>query len=237
MRLKPLLGATTQASERGRFRSLRKYSNTVGCSRRNRGKVIEGLVNTGDQAGGCHVVAQNSPVDHLGEKSRLRNQFAHQVRNILLAFRRKCLLIAGPAAERDDHHFSLFSGCDRSGHRAWTQQRARPKSVPAAFRRKSRRLQDDAARVLEGRMPRRRPGLVQSKMKSKVSSQIQITSPMARLLPNKQTVEYQPAACRSQPGARRATAGKPETAPGRALSRQRAHRPAPAGSGRPPDPD
>ena len=30
IRLKPLLGATTQASEDGRFRSLRKYSKTVG---------------------------------------------------------------------------------------------------------------------------------------------------------------------------------------------------------------
>ena len=53
--------------------------------RRDRGKVIEGLVNSGDQAGGRHVVAEDSPIDHLGKESRLRDEFAHQVRNVLLS--------------------------------------------------------------------------------------------------------------------------------------------------------
>ena len=71
MRLKPLLGATTQASDGGRLRSLRKYSKTVGMIGRDGGKVVEGLVDAGGQAGGGDIVAQDSLVHDLGEEAAL----------------------------------------------------------------------------------------------------------------------------------------------------------------------
>ena len=41
MRLKPLLGATTQVSKAGRFKSPRKYSKTVGCSGETAAKLLK----------------------------------------------------------------------------------------------------------------------------------------------------------------------------------------------------
>jgi hypothetical protein len=47
-------------------------------------------------------------VRHLREKTRLRNEFMEQVRNVLPPLGRKGLLIPGAAAERDDYYFSLL---------------------------------------------------------------------------------------------------------------------------------
>ena len=69
MRLNPLLGATTHASDGGRFKSLRKYSNTVGCSGGSEAKLLMVSYTPVSQAGGGHVVAQDSAVHHLGEES------------------------------------------------------------------------------------------------------------------------------------------------------------------------
>src|SRR6185437_11302115 len=75
----------------------------------NGGKVVKGLVHPSDQAGGGDIMAEDSPVDHLSEEGRLRDEFAHQVRDVLLALGRKRLLVARPAPKRDHHHFSFFA--------------------------------------------------------------------------------------------------------------------------------
>ena len=107
---------------------------------RNGGKVVEGLVHPGDQAGGGHIVAEDSPIDHLSEEGRLRDEFAHQVRDVFLPLGRKRLLVARSAAERDDHYFSLLALVAARAI-ALGASIALPSARPAAVRRNSRRLQ------------------------------------------------------------------------------------------------
>src|ERR1019366_7255015 len=73
--------------------------------RRERSKVVDRFIRAGCQTRSRHVVAENSTIHDLREKSGLRNEFAHQVWDIFLAFRRKCFLVASPAAKGDDHNF------------------------------------------------------------------------------------------------------------------------------------
>src|SRR3984957_19041734 len=83
--------------------------------RRERGEVIDGFIYTGGQTRGRHVVAQNPTIHNLREKSSLWEQFTHQVRNVFLAFGRKCFLIASSPAKGDNHNFSFQRrGCSTS---------------------------------------------------------------------------------------------------------------------------
>src|ERR1700686_598314 len=77
---------------------------------RQRGKIVDGLVDASRETCGSDVVPQDSAVHYLGEKSGLRNQLSHQVRDILLPLGGKRLLITPAATKRDDHNFSLFRG-------------------------------------------------------------------------------------------------------------------------------
>ena len=52
-------------------------------------------------------MTQNSTIHDLGEKSGLRDEFAHQMRNVFLTLGRKCFLIACSTTEGDDHNFSF----------------------------------------------------------------------------------------------------------------------------------
>src|ERR1700675_4202990 len=61
-----------------------------------------------------------------------------------------------------------------------------------------------------------------------------ITWRTGHLSPNTRTVECQPAACRSQPGARPEVAGTPEIVAVPGLSGRCERKPAPAGNGCPP---
>src|SRR5947207_4005448 len=63
-------------------------------------KIVDCFVDASRQAGGCDVVAQDSAIDHLGEEGRLRNKFAHQVRNVFLAFGSEGFLVAAPATRK-----------------------------------------------------------------------------------------------------------------------------------------
>ena len=78
-----------------------------GRLRRHRRKIIERFIHAGRETRGRHVVAQNSAIHDLREEACLRDEFAHQVRNIFLAFGRECFLIAGTATKGDDHNFSF----------------------------------------------------------------------------------------------------------------------------------
>src|ERR1700746_2515720 len=75
----------------------------------NRGEVVERCINAARQAGSRNVVAQNSTIDNLREEASLRDQVAHQVRDVFLPLEHESLLIASSAAEGDDPYFSLAS--------------------------------------------------------------------------------------------------------------------------------
>src|SRR4051794_26910282 len=73
--------------------------------RSHSGEIIEGLVNTGRKTGRSNIVSQNPAVDYLGEKRRLRDQFAQKIRDILLALRHERFFVACSSAERDNNGF------------------------------------------------------------------------------------------------------------------------------------
>src|SRR5437879_8338350 len=75
----------------------------------NRGEVVERFINAGRQAGSCNVVAQDSAIHDLGKEAGLRDQVAHQVRDIFLPFQHERFLIASSATEGDHHYLSLAS--------------------------------------------------------------------------------------------------------------------------------
>src|SRR5581483_1042294 len=70
-----------------------------GIVRRYCGEIIESFVGAGCETGCSNVMTKNSTIDHLREKARLRNQFAHEVRDVSLPFRCEGLLIARTSAE------------------------------------------------------------------------------------------------------------------------------------------
>ena len=87
-------------------------------------KVVEGFVDAGRQARGGHVMSENSAIYDLGKECRLRDEFANQVRDVFLAFRRECFLIPRAAAKSYDHNFSLLGQRRHMTERARVQQRA-----------------------------------------------------------------------------------------------------------------
>src|SRR6266851_2321821 len=121
-----------------------KVLENGGMLRWKRSKIVDRLVDPRSQAGGSHVVPQDSAVHHLRKKCRLRNQLPHQVRNILLPLRRKRLLIPRPPAKRDDDNLLLLAGnsrqCSASSHSDAARQqpatqrhrRASPQELPPA---------------------------------------------------------------------------------------------------------
>ena len=69
-------------------------------------------------------MAEDSSVDQLREESSLRNELAHQVRDILLTFGRKCLLVSRTAPEGDHYDLALVRDRRRPGKRIGAQQHA-----------------------------------------------------------------------------------------------------------------
>ena len=96
IRRRPLQILTEVFEHRGRLRG-------------NRSEIVERFINAGRQAGSRYVVAQDSMIDHLRKETRLRDQVAHQVRDVFLPLDHEGFLIASSAAEGDDHYFSLGS--------------------------------------------------------------------------------------------------------------------------------
>src|SRR6202041_2439956 len=82
---------------------------------RHCGKVIEGFVHSGGQAGSGDVVAEDTLIHYLGEETRLRDELVEQVRNILLPLGGEGFLIASTSTKSDDDGLSLFCG-RRSSH-------------------------------------------------------------------------------------------------------------------------
>jgi hypothetical protein len=52
-------------------------------------------------------VTEDSTIHHVGEKGRLRNELAHEVRDVFLPFQSERFLISRTAAKRDNDYFSL----------------------------------------------------------------------------------------------------------------------------------
>src|SRR3954469_7642100 len=50
-----------------------------GVFRRQRGKIVKGLIRSGRQTRGSNVVAKNAVVHYLRKEAGLRNQFPHHV--------------------------------------------------------------------------------------------------------------------------------------------------------------
>src|SRR5215472_3488186 len=92
-----------------------------GIFRRKGSEIVYGLVRAGGKASGGDVMPQDSAINHLGEEARLRNELAHEMRNVFLAFGRKVFLIASASAKSDDDNFSLLGGdagsCECAGGR------------------------------------------------------------------------------------------------------------------------
>src|SRR5580693_4763810 len=85
-------------------------------------KVVDGFVDSSGEAGGGDVVAKNSAVYNLREEGGLRNQFLHQVRDILLTFRRESFLVARTSSEGDDDHFPFLLGNACPGQHSGAEQ-------------------------------------------------------------------------------------------------------------------
>ena len=90
---------------------------------RHGGEVIQGFVDSGGEAGGGDVVAQNSLVGHVGEEARLRRQLAEHVGNVFLPLGREGLLVPRAAAERDHDDLALFASGFAADERAGAHQR------------------------------------------------------------------------------------------------------------------
>ncbi len=76
---------------------------------RDRREIIERLVHAGSEARGRHIVAQNSLIHHLRKKTGSRNEFTHEMRDVLLSLLHERFLIPSSATEGDHHNLSLAS--------------------------------------------------------------------------------------------------------------------------------
>src|SRR5580658_5225690 len=88
-----------------------EYRGMLGRDRR---EVVEGLVYSGGQAGGRHIVTQDAAVYNLTEEGGARNQLSQEMRDVFAALRQESFFVAG-ASTKSDHH-RLASA--RQGHRA-----------------------------------------------------------------------------------------------------------------------
>src|SRR6266568_3943288 len=110
-------------------------------------KIVDRFVDTGSQAGGGDVVAEDSAIHNLREEGGLRDEFAHQVRDVFLTLRSEGFLVAGAAAEGDDDHFSLAACRGRRGAVRGAVDRPGTAAGRGPFRRCERKPgQDDSKR-------------------------------------------------------------------------------------------
>ena len=105
--IETIAGSHDPCIRRGTLQILAEVLEYRRVFRRERRKVVDRFVDARRQARRRDVVPQNSAIDYLREKRRLRNKISHQARDILLPLRRERLLIARPAAESNDDYFPL----------------------------------------------------------------------------------------------------------------------------------
>ena len=115
--------------------------------RRDCGKIIEGFVYPRGQTCSRDVVAKNPMVCHLCKETRLRDEFAEHMRDVVLSLRREGFLIAGAATKGDDDDLPLFysSRCMDKGacpHQRGAQSHPRriPQKIPPGATKMTRDL-------------------------------------------------------------------------------------------------
>src|SRR5690242_3631528 len=108
--IEPVAGGNNPGVRGGSFQVPSKILKDGGMFGSQGSKVVDGLIHAGGQARGGNIVAEDSAVHDVGEKSGLRNEFTKQMRNVFLAFGGEGFLIACAAAEGDDDYLSFFEG-------------------------------------------------------------------------------------------------------------------------------
>src|SRR5207245_5470731 len=105
--IEPVAGSDDPGIGGGTFQVLTEIFEDGRMLRGKGSKVVDGLIYAGCQAGGCNVVAQDSAVHHLREEGGLGDEFAHQVRNVFLAFGSEGFLVACTTATGKHDNFAL----------------------------------------------------------------------------------------------------------------------------------
>ena len=117
--IEPIAGSDDPRVRSGALQVLSKVLKYRGVFGRYGSKVVDCFIYAGCDTCGGHVVAKDSSVHDLREKSGLRNEFANQVRDVFLPFRREGFLISRAASESDDDYFPLLRGshcpCEGTG--------------------------------------------------------------------------------------------------------------------------
>src|SRR5947207_4430475 len=78
-----------------------------GVFRRERCEVVDRLIDSCCQACSRHIVTKNPAINDLSKERGLRDQFPHQMRDVLLSFRSEGLLVARSSAKCDHDDLAL----------------------------------------------------------------------------------------------------------------------------------
>src|SRR5438477_2336969 len=120
--IEPVAGSDDPGIGGGTFQVLTEIFEDGRMLRGKGSKVVDGFIDASRQAGGGDVMAQDSAVHHLREEGGLGDEFAHQVRNVLLAFGSEGFLVARAAAEGDHDYFSFARRDARSSDQTGGQK-------------------------------------------------------------------------------------------------------------------
>src|SRR5579871_1953025 len=182
-------------------------------------------------------MAQNSAIHHLREERRLRDQFAHELRNIFLTFGSKGFLIARPSPERDDYNFlSRRRGKRPSPGR---MQNRPAQSQPSSLAQEVTARTGQSRAISRSIPPTRIPTTTSNFCRhshafTSLSKRSLFTaSPSHPLFLNRRTDGCPRSACRDLQDVEPAIAGTPEVVPAPCPSVRCAHRLAPSGSEHP----
>src|SRR2546429_796049 len=120
--IEPVAGSDDPSIGGGTFQGLTEIFEDGRMLRGKRSKVVDGLIYAGCQAGGCHVVPQDSAVHHLREEGGLGDELPHKVWNVLLAFGSEGFLVACTTAKGNHDHFALAGRDARSSDQTGGQK-------------------------------------------------------------------------------------------------------------------
>src|SRR5437016_2009584 len=129
--IEPVAGSDDPGIGGGTFQVLTEIFEDGRMLRGKGSKVVDGFIDASRQAGGRDVMAQDSAVHHLREEGGLGDEFAHQVRNVFLAFGSEGLLVACTTAKGNHDHFALAGRDARSSDQTGGQGTAQDHSYCA----------------------------------------------------------------------------------------------------------
>ena len=120
--IEPVAGSDDPGIGGGTFQVLTEIFEDGRMLRGKGSKVVDGFIDASRQAGGRDVMAQDSAVHHLREEGGLGDEFAHQVRNVFLAFGSEGFLVACTTAKGNHDHFALAGRDARSSDQTGGQK-------------------------------------------------------------------------------------------------------------------